>query len=297
MTDRTWLADQFETLRPRLQSVAYNMLGSVSEAEDAVQECWLRLDRSDSDAIQNLGTWLTTVVGRICLDLLRTRKSQREDYVGTWLPEPLIQEPREAGPEHQAELADTLGLALLVVLETLSPAERLAFVLHDIFGLSFEDIGAITDRSAIAARKLASRARLRVRTAPRPDADVTAQRQVVDAFLSATRTGDFDALLAILAPHSVLRVDIGPDVVQDPVVGAAEVAHRILATAPRFISLARPILVNGSAGLMFEPEGRPALAVLAFTVVRGRIEALDLIIDAAKLGATNFGAKDAPRSN
>jgi RNA polymerase sigma factor (sigma-70 family) len=289
MTDRTWLADQFETFRPRLQSVAYNMLGSVSEAQDAVQECWLRLDRSDSDAINNLGTWLTTVVGRICLDVLRTRKSQREDYVGMWLPEPLIQEPGEAGPEHQAELADTLGLALLVVLETLSPAERLAFVLHDIFGLSFEDIGEITDRSATAARQLASRARRRVRTAPRPDADVAAQRQVVDAFLVAARSGDFDALLSILAPDSVLRVDIGPDVVQGPIVGAAEVAHRILATAPRFISLARPILVNGSAGLMFEPEGRPALAVLGFTVVSGRIEALDLIIDAAKLSATDFG--------
>ena len=283
MTDRTWLAEQFETFRPRLQAVAYNMLGSVSEAEDAVQECWLRLDRSDSDAIQNMGTWLTTVVGRICLDVLRARKSHREDYVGTWLPEPLVQEPHEAGPEHQAELADTLGLALLVVLETLSPAERLAFVLHDIFGLSFQDIGEIMDRSAIAARQLASRARRRVRSAPQPDADVGAQRQIVDAFLAAARSGNFEALLSLLAPECVLRYDLGPEMVQGPVVGAVDVARRILATAPRFISFARPILVNGAAGLMFDP-GRPPIAVLGFTVVNERIEALDLIIDAAKLG-------------
>ena len=283
MTDRTWLAEQFETFRPRLQSVAYNMLGSVSDAEDAVQECWIRLDRSDSDAIQNLGTWLTTVVGRICLDLLRARKSHREDYVGTWLPEPLVQEPREAGPEHQAELADTLGLALLVVLETLSPAERLAFVLHDIFGVSFQAIGEIIDRSAIAARQLASRARHRVRAAPKPDADVTAHRQIVDAFLVAARGGEFEALLSILAPNCVLRFDIGADIQQGPVVGASNVARRILATAPRFISFARPIIVNGAAGLIFDP-GDQALAVLGFTVVSGRIQALDLIIDPAKLG-------------
>jgi RNA polymerase sigma factor (sigma-70 family) len=283
MTDRTWLAEQFETFRPRLQAVAYNMLGSVSEAEDAVQESWLRLDRSDSDAIQNMGTWLTTVVGRICLDVLRSRRAHREDYVGTWLPEPLVQEPPEAGPEHQAELADTVGLALLVVLETLSPAERVAFVLHDIFGLSFQDIGEVMDRSAIAARQLASRARRRVRSAPQPDADASAQRKVVDAFLAAARGGDFEALLSILASDCVLRYDLGPDAKQGPIAGASEVARRILATAPRFIAFARPILVNGSAGLMFEPGDQP-LAVLEFTVVNGRIEALDLITDAAKLG-------------
>jgi RNA polymerase sigma-70 factor (ECF subfamily) len=283
MSDRTWLAERFETFRPRLQSVAYNMLGSVSDAEDAVQECWIRLDRSDSDAIQNLGTWLTTVVGRICLDLLRARKSRHEDYVGTWLPEPLVQEPSEAGPEHQAELADTLGLALLVVLETLSPAERLAFVLHDTFGVSFEAIGEIIDRSTIAARQLASRARRRVRGAPIPDADVTTHRQIVDAFLVAARSGDFEALLSILAPDCVLRFDIGAGIVHGPVVGAPDVTRRILATAPRFISFARPILVNGAAGLLFEP-GDQALAVLGFTVVNGRIQALDLIIDPAKLG-------------
>ena len=181
MSDPNVLAEQFELSRPRMQSVAYSMLGSVTEAEDAVQEAWLRLDRSDAAAIDDLRTWLTTVVGRICLDKLRARKSRREDFAGTWLPEPLVQEPVEDGPEHQAELADSIGLALLVVLESLSPSERLAFVLHDIFAVPFDEIGQIMERSTEAARQLASRARRRVQAAPQPDRDVALQRRVVDA--------------------------------------------------------------------------------------------------------------------
>lgn len=282
MSNRVWLAEQFELSRPRLQSVAYGMLSSVSEAEDAVQEAWLRLDRSDPEAIKDVRTWLTTVVARICLDLLRARKARREDYVGTWLPEPLVREPIEDGPERQAELADSIGLALLVVLENLSPSERLAFVLHDIFGLPFEEIGRIMDRTTEAARQLASRARRRVRAAPQPDRNVSLQRQVVDAFLQAARTGDFDALVTVLAPNVVLRFDLGPDVANEPLVGADAVARHVLATAPRFIAFAKPVLVNGSAGAMFGSMDEP-ISVLGFTVVDGRIAALDLIVDPAKL--------------
>jgi RNA polymerase sigma factor (sigma-70 family) len=282
MSDRDVLAEQFELCRPRMQSVAYSMLGSVSEAEDAVQEAWLRLDRSDAAAIEDVRIWLTTVVGRICLDKLRARKARREDFAGTWLPEPLVKEPVEDGPEHQAELADSIGLALLIVLENLSPSERLAFVLHDIFALPFDEIGHIMDRSTEAARQLASRARRRVHAAPQPDRDVALQRQVVDAFLSAARTGDFDALLNVLATDVVLRFDLGRDLAQKALVGAESVARHVLATAPRFIEFANPVLVNGYAGAMFGRADHP-ISVLGFTVVGGRIAALDLIVDPAKL--------------
>jgi RNA polymerase sigma factor (sigma-70 family) len=282
MSDRGVLADQFELARPRMQSVAYSMLGSVSEAEDAVQEAWLRLDRSNAAAIEDVRIWLTTVVGRICLDKLRTRKARHEDFAGTWLPEPLVQEPVEDGPEHQAELADSIGLALLIVLENLSPSERLAFVLHDIFALPFEEIGHIMERSTEAARQLASRARRRVQAAPQPDRDVALQRQVVDAFLGAARTGDFDALLNVLAPDVVLRFDLGRDLAQKALVGAESVARHVLATAPRFIEFAKPVLVNGDAGAMFGRKDHP-ISVLGFTVVGGRIAGLDLIVDPAKL--------------
>ena len=209
MSNRDRLAEQFELSRPRLRSVAYSMLGSVSEAEDAVQECWLRLDRSDAAAIDDLRGWLTTVVGRICLDMLRARKARREDYAGTWLPEPLVEEPDEAGPEHQAELADSIGMALLVVLESLTPSERLAFVLHDVFALPFEEIAQIMDRSPRRPGSSPAAARRRVQAAPRPDPDLGLQRRVVDAFLAAAREGDFDALLSVLAPDVVLRFDLG----------------------------------------------------------------------------------------
>ena len=282
MTNRIGLAEQFELSRPRLRSVAYSMLGSVSEAEDAVQEAWLRLDRTDADAINDMRTWLTTVVARICLDMLRARKARREDYAGVWLPEPLIQEPADDGPEHQAELADSIGLALLIVLDSLSPPERLAFVLHDIFALPFQEIGLIMERSTESARQLASRARRRVQAAPQPDRDVALQRRVVDAFLRAARNGDFDALLDVLAPDVVLHLDLGPDLVNETLSGADAVARHVLATAPRFIAFARPILVNGSAGLLFTRRDQ-AISVLGFTVVHGRIAALDVIVDPAKL--------------
>jgi RNA polymerase sigma factor (sigma-70 family) len=288
MADRDWLADQFELSRPRLHSVAYGMLGSLSEAEDAVQEAWLRLDRSDAEIIKDLRGWLIAVVGRICLDMLRARKARREDQAGTWLPEPLVQQPPEDGPEAQAELTDSIGLALLIVLESLSPSERLAFVLHDIFGLAFGEIGQIMQRSTHAARQLASRARRRIQAAPQPDRNVGLQRRLVDAFLAAARTGDFDALLALLHPDIVLRFDLGPDHAHEPLLGADSVARHVLATAPRFTSFAHPVLVNGNPGLLFGNTDEP-ISVLGFTVLDGRIAALDLIIDPAKL--SHLGAK------
>src|SRR6266702_2386598 len=210
MDEHEWLAEQFERNRQHLRAVAYRMLGSVSEADDAVQESWLRLDRADADGVDNLRGWLTTVVGRICLDMLRACRARREDYVGTWLPEPLVVVDDAADPEQETLLADSVGLALLVVLETLTPTERLAFVLHDMFGVPFEEIAPIVDRSPTAARQLASRARRRVRgRMPAPDPDLDRQREVVDAFLAASRAGDFDALLRVLDPEVVFRVDAG----------------------------------------------------------------------------------------
>ncbi len=284
MDDRGVIAAQFERWRPHLQSVAYSMLGSVSEAEDAVQECWLRLDRSNRDAINDLRAWLTTAVGRICLDMLRARKARREDHAGTWLPEPLIEEPAEEGPEHQAVLTDSIGLALLIVLESLTPAERLAFVLHDIFAMPFAEIAQIMERSPHAARQLASRARQRVQAAPLPDGDPALQRRVVDAFLAAARAGDFDALLAMLHPDVVFRFDLGPQRGRHrpPLTGADAVARHLRATAPQFSPLATPVLVNGATGLLFGTRDNP-VAVLGFTIVRGRIAALDLMKDPAKL--------------
>jgi RNA polymerase sigma-70 factor (ECF subfamily) len=283
MSNRDRLAEQFELSRPRLRSVAYSMLGSVSEAEDAVQECWLRLDRSDAVAIDDLRRWLTTVVGRICLDMLRARKARPEDYSGTWLPEPLVEEPDETGPEHQAELADSVGMALLVVLESLTPSERLAFVLHDVFALPFEEIAQIMDRRPEAARQLASRGRRRVQAAPRPDSDLGLQRRVVDAFLAAAREGDFDALLGVLAPDVVLRFDLGRNLSpRGPLVGAEPVARHVLSTAPRYVALATPVVVNGSAGVLFGSRDR-LISVLSCTVVDGHIAALDLVVDPDKL--------------
>ena len=283
MTERTWLAEQFEQSRPHLEAVAYSMLGTVSEAQDAVQEAWLRLDRSEADRISDLQGWLVTVVGRISLDMLRARKARREYAVGSWLPEPLVSAADE-DPAGQAELADSLSLALLVVLESLSPAERLSFVLHDVFAVPFGEIGRIMGRTPDSARQLASRARRRVQAAPRPDPDLSRQRAVVDAFLAAARSGDFAALLAVLDPDVVFRADAGPGspLARPPVTGARAVAQQVLATAPRFARLARPVLVNGEAGALFGSGGEP-VAVLGFTITGGRIAALDLIADPAKL--------------
>jgi RNA polymerase sigma factor (sigma-70 family) len=210
MAERDWLADRFEEQRTNLRAVAYRMLGSLAEADDAVQEAWLRLSRSDTSGVENLGGWLTTVVGRVCLDMLRARRSRREESLGAHVPDPIVSPEDGVHPEHEALLADSVGLALLVVLETLSPAERLAFVLHDMFDVPFDEIGAIVGRSPAAARQLASRARRRVKgAAPIPDADLGRQREVVGAFLAAARGGDFDALLAVLDPDVVLRADAG----------------------------------------------------------------------------------------
>jgi RNA polymerase sigma-70 factor (ECF subfamily) len=267
------------------------MLGSVTEAEDAVQEGWLRLARTDIDHVANLGGWLTTVVARVCLDMLRARRSRREDYVGSWLPEPIVSAESETDPEHEAVLADSVGLALLVVLETLTPPERLAFVLHDMFGLPFAEIGEIVDRSPAAARQLASRARRRVRGgAPLPDADLARQRELVDAFLAASRAGDFDALVAVLDPEVVFRVDAGgvPPLARPPVVGAETVARQVLERGRQFAPFARPAVVNGNAGLVVG-RGRRPFAVVGFTVAHGRIVAIDLIADRAKLRDLDAG--------
>jgi RNA polymerase sigma-70 factor, ECF subfamily len=276
-------ADQFELHRTHLRAVAYRMLGSLSEADDAVQEAWLRLSRADADAVANLRGWLTTVVARVCLDMLRARRSRREDLVGTWLPEPILSTD-EDDPAHQAELADSVGLALLVVLDTLSPAERLAFVLHDMFGVPFEEVAPIVERTPAAARQLASRARRRVRgAAPTPDPDLARQREVVAAFLAAARAGDFDALLEVLDPDVVFRVDRGRGPrAQPPAVGAEAVAREVLSRGTRFAPLGRPAIVNGAAGVVIGPLERPA-AVVGFTVAGGRIAAIDLIIDREKL--------------
>jgi RNA polymerase sigma-70 factor (ECF subfamily) len=260
------------------------MLGTVSEAQDAVQEAWLRLDRSDPGGIGDLRGWLTTVVGRISLDMLRARKARRENYPGSWLPEPLVEDSADDGPEHQAMLADSLGLALLVVLDTLSPAERLSFVLHDVFAVPFDDIAQIMDRTPESARQLASRARRRVQAAPQPDRDITRQRRVVDAFLAAAQGGDFEALLQVLDPDVVFRMDLGPasPLAHPPLAGAGPLARQILATAPRFAHLAQPVLVNGQAGALFGTRDEP-IAVIGFTIVGGRIAALNLIADQDKL--------------
>lgn len=286
MNRQDWLAQAFERQRPHLRAVAYRMLGSVSEAEDAVQEAWVRLDRHDPGGTDDLRGWLTVVTGRICLDMLRARRSRREDYAGSWLPEPIVTAAADDSPERDAVLADSVGLALLVVLETLSPAERLAFVLHDVFAVSFDEIAEVAGKTPAAARQLASRARRRVREGtPNPDADLKVQRRVVDAFLAASRAGDFEALVRVLDPDVVFRTDgggIGP-LARPPVVGAAEVAGIILRRGTPFARFARSAIVNGAAGAVIRAPHQPTI-VAGFTVVGGRIVAIDLIADPAKLG-------------
>jgi RNA polymerase sigma-70 factor (ECF subfamily) len=282
--ERDLVTEEFEQHRTRLRAVAYRMLGSVSEAEDAVQEAWLRLNRSDPEAIANLPGWLTSVVARVSLDMLRTRRAQREDYVGSWLPEPVVSVEDGSDPEHEALLADSVGLALLVVLDTLAPAERLAFVLHDMFAVPFEEIAAIVDRTPAAARQLASRARRRVQGAPAVEADLGRQRELVDAFLAASRAGDFEALLEVLDPDVVFRIDTGGagPLARPPLVGADAVARNVLVRGTPFARFARPAIVNGAAGVVVAPRGRP-LAVVGFTIAGGRIVEMDLIADQEKL--------------
>src|SRR4051794_4281746 len=267
-----WLADQFEEQRPHLRAVAYRMLGSLSEADDAVQEAWLRLSRSDTDAIENLGGWLTTVVGRVSLDMLRSRRSRREEPTGVRVPEPVIDREDGGDPEHETLLADSVGLALLVVLETLNPAERLAFVLHDMFNVPFEEIAPIVGRSPEAARQLASRARRRVQVRPTvPDADLGRQWEVVDAFIAAAREGKFEALLELLDPDVVLRADGG--VLRADESAELHGAEAVVAQARAYSGLAphgKLALVNGAPGVVVAPGGEP-FAVLGFTIAGGKI--------------------------
>jgi RNA polymerase sigma factor (sigma-70 family) len=282
--ERDWLAERFEANRTHLRAVAYRMLGSVSEADDAVQESWLRLSRSDASGVENLRAWLTTVVARVCLDMLRSRKSRREEPLGPHVPEPIVSREDGVDPEHEALLADSVGLALLVVLETLAPHERLAFVLHDMFGVPFDEIAPIVGRSPAAARQLASRARRRVQGADAvPDVDLARPREVVDAFLAAARGGDFEALVAVLDPEVVLRVDRGalPAGASREVRGAPAVAEQVGRFA-RLAPFARPALVNGAAGFVVAPRGRP-VAVAGFTVAHGKIVEIDLLADPARL--------------
>ncbi len=281
MTDP--LAQRFDADRAHLRAVAYRMLGSLSDADDAVQEAWLRLQRSDVDDVTNLTGWLTTVVGRVCLDMLRSRASRREEPLEVRLPDPVIVADDGADPEHEAILADSVGLALLVVLETLGPAERVAFVLHDLFGVPFDEVGRLVGRSTDAAKMMASRARRRVRgEAPIPDADPDRHRAVVDAFLAASRGGDFDALVALLDPDVVLRADLGRGRVLTPVRGAAQVAGRALMFSRFVQSPIERVLVNGTAGLLSRENGRPE-RLLAVTVVDGLIVEIDVLADPERL--------------
>jgi RNA polymerase sigma-70 factor (ECF subfamily) len=284
MTDQDWLADRFEADRAHLRGVAYRMLGSLTEADDAVQEAWLRLSRTDTSDVANLRAWLTTVVGRVCLNMLRSRGTRRESSLETHLPDPIVSPEAGLDPEQEAVLGDSVGLALLVVLDSLTPAERVAFVLHDVFALPFDEIAPIVGRNPAAARQLASRARRRVQGAPVPDVGLDGQWAVVDAFLAAARDGDFERLLAVLDPDVVVRSDRG---VARPgatslVRGARAVAEQAMIFR-QFAETATRVLVNGiPGGVAWGPDGSP-FAVLALTVRRGRIVAIDVLADADRL--------------
>ena len=284
MDEREFLAEQFEEHRTRLRAVAYRMLGSLSEADDAVQETWLRLSRVDADEVENLGGWLTTVVARVSLNVLRSRRSRREEPLDGRMPEPIVDRADGTNPEHEALLADSVGLALLVVLETLNPAERLAFVLHDMFAVPFDEIAPIVDRSPEAARQLASRARRRVQGERAiPDADLDTQREVLDAFLAAARGGDFEALLEVLDPDMVLRADTGPDTREASriVRGAANVARQALAFSRLDVEV-RPALINGAPGTVSFRDGRP-FAIAGFTIRNRRVVEMDILADPERL--------------
>jgi RNA polymerase sigma factor (sigma-70 family) len=286
MDEHEGLAERFEANRAHLRAVAYRMLGSLSDADDAVQESWLRLSRSDTSGVENLGGWLTTVVARVCLDMLRSRKSRREEPLGARVPDPIVSREDGIDPEHEALLAESVGLALLVVLETLAPAERLAFVLHDMFAVPFDEIAPIVGRSPTAARQLASRARRRVQgKATVPNADLTRQREVVEAFLAAARRGDFEALLAVLDPDVVHRADraVAPPGGSE-VRGATAVANGALAYSrwARFAPPTTLALVNGAVGVVVAPRGRLSRAV-TFKIRRGKIVEIEVLADPARL--------------
>jgi RNA polymerase sigma factor (sigma-70 family) len=290
MDERDWLTERFQEHRPRLRAVAYRMLGSTSEADDAVQEAWIRLSRSKAGEIDNLEAWLVTAVGRVALNMLRSRRTRREEPLGAHLPDPIVDRTDGIDPEHEALLADSVGLALLVVLETLTPAERLAYVLHDMFSVPFDEIGAILGRSPDAARQLASRGRRRIRGADTtPDADPAAQQEVVEAFLAAARDGDFDALVAVLDPDIVERVDAGSGILVE-VRGAENVARRAMA-ASQLGLVARPALVNGAAGWVALLDG-DVYAIAALTLRKGRIATMDILLDPARFARLDLTAFD-----
>jgi RNA polymerase sigma-70 factor (ECF subfamily) len=282
MDEREWLTDRFEQHRSHLRAVAYRMLGSVTEADDALQEARLRIRDQDPTSVENMQAWLTTIVGRVSLNMLRSRASRHEELPGH-VPDPVVSFDESGDPEHEALLADSVGLAMLVVLDTLTPAERLAFVMHDVFAVPFADIATALDRSENAAQQLASRARRRVQGAPEPDPDLARQRQVVDAFFAASRDGDFDALVAMLDPDVELRIDGGELRQEASLVlrGAAAVTGHT-ATYSKLYPFVRPALVNGTAGAVVAPHGRP-FSVMAFTVTNGRITQIDALIDPERL--------------
>jgi RNA polymerase sigma factor (sigma-70 family) len=290
MDQHDWLVERFEANRPHLRAVAYRMLGSLGDADDAVQEAWLRLSRADTSGVENLGGWLTTVVARVCLNMLRSRQSRREESLDARIPDPIVSRENGVDPQDDAVLADSVGLALLVVLETLTPAERLAFVLHDMFAVPFDEIAPMLGRSPTATRQLASRARRRVRgSAPAPDADVVRQREVVDAFFAAARGGDFDALVAVLDPDVVARTDGGPGA-SVIVRGAHVVAGRAITFAQPSATL-RPALVNGAAGVVITANGR-LVSVMAFTVKDGKIVEIDALTDPERLRTLDLAVLD-----
>jgi RNA polymerase sigma factor (sigma-70 family) len=293
MNDQEWLAERFQEQRPQLRAVAYRILGSLSESDDAVQEAWLRISRRYPSGVENLGGWLTTVVARVAMNMLRARKAKREQPLEGRLPDPVVSADETVDPEHEALIADSVGLALLVVLETLAPAERLAFVLHDMFGLPFDEIAPIVDRSPEAARQLASRARRRVRGETTvPDADLDTQREVVDAFLAAAREGDFEALLEVLDPDVVLRADEGaPPIGVSRVVHGAATVGRLAIGYSRPDLEVRPALVNGAAGIVTFRDGKP-FAISGFTIRNRRIVEMDVLADPERLGQLDLPILD-----
>ncbi|MFE9737851.1 RNA polymerase sigma factor SigJ [Streptomyces sp. NPDC006477] len=295
--DKELLARRFEADRGHLRAVAYRMLGSLGEAEDAVQETWIKLNRSDVSGVENLSGWLTTVVGRVCLDMLRSRGSRREDPLEYYVPDPIVRLPDTADPEHTAEVTESVGLALLVVLETLSPAERLAFVLHDMFAVSFDEIARIVDRTPAATRQLASRARRRVQDAsPAPGPDARRQREIADAFLAAANGGDFEGLLAVLDPDVVLRADGGRALAAASKIvrGAEAVISQALMYA-KFHTAALPLLVNGAPAALSVANGRPG-ALMAFTIAGDRIVELHILADPERLAALDLSEEDLARA-
>ena len=286
--ERDWLTERFQQNHSHLRGVAYRMLGSVSEADDALQEAWLRIRDQNPRSIENMQAWLTTIVGRVCLNLLRTRRARREQLSDVYVPDPVVSFKDSAGPEEEALAADSVGLALLVVLDTLSPTERLAFVLHDVFSVPFAEIAAVLHRSEAAAQQLASRARRRVHGSPRPDPDLARQREAVDAFFAASRDGDFDALVAVLDPDVELRIDGG--VLREKASLALRGAQAVAAYSATYSKLypfVSPALVNGAAGAVVAPAGQ-VFSVMAFTVTGGKITRIDALTDPERLGQLNL---------